>query len=87
MDGIIAQRICNLGKIHLFITDKLLGCINLHQRKIVDNTTASIVSEQLLQQRTPYQIVPANPLYGKLFINIFLHISNNIIKKDARQCI
>lgn len=60
MNGIIAQMICNLGKIHFAIPDQPFGSIDFHQGKIVDDPIARIVAENLLQKGTVNQVVLAD---------------------------
>ena len=48
MDGIVTQVFRNLGKIHLTAADELLGGVDFHQGKVINNTIARIITENLL---------------------------------------
>ena len=48
VDGIVAQIIGNLGKIHLPFPDQAFGGIDFHQGKIIDDPIACIIPEKLL---------------------------------------
>jgi hypothetical protein len=59
MDGIVAQMVRNLGKIHFPVPDQPFCGIHSHQGKIVNDSVASIIPENLLQKGASDQIVPA----------------------------
>lgn len=62
--GCVAKSICNLSKIHIFITDQLFGSIYFYLTEIIYNAAVILFTEKLLQLRPADQIVTADLFYG-----------------------
>ena len=73
----IAKPIRNLGKVQLVAADKLLGCVNFHQRKKFHYPAPVIFLEKPLKLRAADQGISADFLYADLLINMLFHITDN----------
>ena len=83
MDGGVAQKICNLGEIHLAVADELLCRIYFHQVEAFHYTAAPVFPEQLFKLRDADQIVPADLPHGQLAGDVSVQIGQNI----AENCV
>lgn len=75
VDGAITKPVRNLGKIHVIISDHLLGGINFHVDKVINNTAVIKAEKQPGELRTANQIVPANLLNGKGLVQVLFQIA------------
>ena len=64
MYGCVSKGISDLSKIHILITDQLLGSINFNFTKVINYAAVILFTEKLLQLGSADQIITADLLYG-----------------------
>ena len=74
MDGRITHGIRYLCKIQALVPDQLLGGVDFHPGKIIDDAAAVFFTEELLQLGTSHQVVPADLFNRQLCINMKLQV-------------
>lgn len=72
MDGRITHGIRYLCEIQALVPDQLLGGVDFHPGKIIDDAAAVFFTEELLQLGTSHQVVPADLFNRQLCINMKL---------------
>lgn len=77
MNGRIAQKFGDLGKIHVIFTDQLLGEADFHPGKKLNNTVSIFLSKHFLQLGSADQVIVADIFDCHTFPDPFLQITDN----------
>lgn len=77
MDGAVAQAVGNFSKVQLVAANQVLGGIDLHVRKKIDDPAAVGLMENFLKLGPPGQIIPAYGFNGKVFPDVLFQIADD----------
>ena len=72
MDRGVTQLLRDLSEVHFVGPDQLLGRVDFHQGKILDDPKSALLPEDLLELGTADEIFPAHLLDGNVAAQVGL---------------